>query len=48
VHAAAGRSPTQAPGQPKECEAANETYLAGKTVLSNVPGKQSAKTEPTD
>jgi hypothetical protein len=36
---------TQAPGQPKECEAANEDYLAGKTVLGNVPGRQSATTE---
>ena len=38
---------TQAPGQPKECEAANEDYLAGKTVLGNVPGTQSATTEGT-
>jgi hypothetical protein len=38
---------TQAPGQPKECEAANEDYLAGKTVLGNVPGTQSATTEST-
>jgi virulence factor Mce-like protein len=36
---------TQAPGQPKECEAANETYIAGKTVIGNVPGTQSATTE---
>jgi virulence factor Mce-like protein len=36
---------TQAPGQPKECEAANEDYIAGKTVIGNVPGTQSATTE---
>jgi virulence factor Mce-like protein len=38
---------TMAPGQPKECEAANETYDAGVTVLSNDPGTQSATTEST-
>jgi virulence factor Mce-like protein len=38
---------TQAPGQPKECEAANEDYIAGKTVVGNVPGTQSATTEGT-
>jgi virulence factor Mce-like protein len=38
---------TQAPGQPKECEAGNETYDAGVTVLSNDPGTQSATTEGT-
>lgn len=38
---------TMAPGQPKECEAANEDYLAGKTVLGNVPGRQSSTTEST-
>ena len=36
---------TAAPGQPKECEAGNETYLKGKTVTSNVPGTQQAVTE---
>jgi len=36
---------TAAPGQPKECEAANEPYLAGRTVTSNVPGTQQAATE---
>ena len=25
------------PGQPKLCEAANETYLVGKQVLTNLP-----------
>jgi ABC-type transporter Mla subunit MlaD len=38
---------TAAPGQPKECEAANESYAAGKTVLSNPSGTQSATTEKT-
>jgi virulence factor Mce-like protein len=38
---------TQSPGQPKECEAANEPYLAGQTVIGNVPGTQSATTEDT-
>jgi virulence factor Mce-like protein len=38
---------TQAPGQPKECEAANEPYAAGRTVIGNVPGTQSATTEAT-
>jgi virulence factor Mce-like protein len=36
---------TAAPGQPRECEAGNEPYLAGKTVTSNVPGTQQAATE---
>jgi ABC-type transporter Mla subunit MlaD len=38
---------TASPGQPSECEAGNEDYLAGKTVIGNVPGTQSAKTEKT-
>jgi virulence factor Mce-like protein len=38
---------TASPGQPKECEAANETYARGKTVIGNVPGTQSATTEAT-
>jgi ABC-type transporter Mla subunit MlaD len=29
---------TAAPGQPRSCEAANETYLKGRTVIGNVPG----------
>jgi ABC-type transporter Mla subunit MlaD len=29
-----------APGEENECEAANEKYLAGQTVLGNVPGNQ--------
>jgi virulence factor Mce-like protein len=38
---------TAAPGQPKECEAGNEPYAKGRTVLSNPPGTQSATTETT-
>jgi virulence factor Mce-like protein len=38
---------TRAPGQPKECEAANEPYRAGRTVIGNVSGTQSATTEDT-
>jgi virulence factor Mce-like protein len=36
---------TAAPGQPRECEAGNEDFLAGKTVTSNVPGTQQGRTE---
>jgi ABC-type transporter Mla subunit MlaD len=36
---------TAAPGQPRECEAGNEPYLAGRTVLGNVSGTQQARTE---
>ena len=36
---------TASPGQPRECEAANETYIQGQTVTGNVPGKQQAATE---
>jgi len=35
------------PGQPKECEAGNETYLAGKTVIGNVPGNSGTTHEAT-
>ena len=38
---------TAAPGQPNECEAANEPYLAGQTVIGNVEGTQPARTEGT-
>ena len=38
---------TAAPGQPNECEAANEPYAAGQTVIGNVPGTQPARTEGT-
>ena len=36
---------TSAPGQPKECEAGNEPYARGKTVIGNVSGRQQATTE---
>ncbi len=36
---------TAAPGQPRECEAGNETYSAATTVVGNVPGNQGTKTE---
>ena len=36
---------TRAPGQPDECEAGNEPYLSGQTVIGNVPGTQQATTE---
>jgi phospholipid/cholesterol/gamma-HCH transport system substrate-binding protein len=36
---------TAAPGQPKECEAANEPYLKGQKVIGNVAGTQSASTD---
>ena len=38
---------TASPGQPRECEAGNEPYLAGRTVTGNVPGTQRAATEGT-
>ena len=31
---------TASPGQEQECEAANETYIDGETVIGNVPGNQ--------
>jgi virulence factor Mce-like protein len=31
---------TASPGQTHECEAANETYIDGKTIIGNVPGNQ--------
>jgi phospholipid/cholesterol/gamma-HCH transport system substrate-binding protein len=36
---------TASPGQPKECEAGNEPYAIGKTVLGNPAGTQQAKTD---
>jgi hypothetical protein len=36
---------TAAPGQPRECEAGNEPYLAGQKVTGNSPGTQQARTE---
>ena len=36
---------TASPGQsPRECEAGNEPFLKGKTVIGNVPGNQGIKT----
>ncbi|HKG35832.1 MAG TPA: MlaD family protein [Solirubrobacterales bacterium] len=35
---------TAAPGQPLECEAGNEPYLAGRTVIGNVSGNQGTVT----
>jgi virulence factor Mce-like protein len=36
---------TAAPGQPKECEAGNEPYAVGQTVIGNTPGNQGTNTE---
>jgi phospholipid/cholesterol/gamma-HCH transport system substrate-binding protein len=36
---------TAAPGQPRECEAGNEPFLRGRTVLTNPSGTQQARTE---
>jgi virulence factor Mce-like protein len=36
---------TASPGQTKECEAGNEDYLTGKTVVGNVPGNQGTVTQ---
>ena len=36
---------TASPGQPKECEAGNEPYARGQTVIGNTPGRQQATTE---
>jgi virulence factor Mce-like protein len=38
---------TAAPGQPRECEAGNEPWLTGRTVIGNVPGDQGTTTEKT-
>jgi ABC-type transporter Mla subunit MlaD len=35
---------TASPGQTDECEAGNEKYLVGKTVIGNVPGNQGTGT----
>jgi hypothetical protein len=35
---------TASPGQPKECEAANESYAAGQTVIGNAPGNGGTRT----
>ncbi len=36
---------TASPGQTHECEAGNEPYIAGRTVIGNVPGNQGTLTE---
>ena len=36
---------TASPGQPRECEAGNESYVRGRTITSNSPGTQQAATE---
>jgi virulence factor Mce-like protein len=38
---------TGAPGEPRECEAGNEPYPVGKTVIGNAPGTQADHTERT-
>jgi virulence factor Mce-like protein len=39
---------TAAPGQPRECEAGNEPYLRGQTVIGNAPGGQGTTTRGQD
>ena len=36
---------TAAPGQTRECEAANEAFVKGRTITANAPGTQPAATE---
>jgi ABC-type transporter Mla subunit MlaD len=36
---------TASPGQERECEAGNEVFLGGQTVIGNVPGNQGTETE---
>lgn len=36
---------TAAPGQTAECEGGNERYVAGQTVIGNIPGNQGLKTD---
>ena len=36
---------TAAPGQPRECEAGNERYVAGRTLIGNQPGNQGTRTQ---
>jgi hypothetical protein len=36
-----------APGQPRACEAGNENYLAGRTVIGNLPGNAGTATDLT-
>ena len=39
---------TAAPGQTRECEAGNEHYLKGRTVIGNEPGNQGTVTDHND
>ena len=39
---------TAAPGQERECQAGNERYARGQTVIGNVPGNQGTKTDGQD
>ncbi|MEA2457542.1 MAG: phospholipid/cholesterol/gamma-HCH transport system substrate-binding protein [Thermoleophilaceae bacterium] len=39
---------TAAPGQPKECEAGNEPYKLGTTIVGNVAGNQGTQTSGQD
>jgi hypothetical protein len=36
---------TAAPGQERECQAGNERFARGQTVIGNVPGNQGTKTD---
>ncbi len=36
---------TASPGQTRECEAANEPYVAGRTTIGNAPGNQGTRTQ---
>ena len=36
---------TASPGQPKECEAGNEDFVVGKTIIGNVSGNQGTVTQ---
>jgi phospholipid/cholesterol/gamma-HCH transport system substrate-binding protein len=38
---------TASPGETKECEAGNESYLKGQTVIGNQPGSQGTKHDVT-
>jgi hypothetical protein len=35
------------PGQPRECEAGNETYVEGQTVIGHAPGNAGTTHEAT-
>jgi len=38
---------TAAPGQPRECEASNEPFAAGRQAIGNVPGNQGTRHDET-